>query len=100
MTRKLEEKFTQLCEAIKATDSKITDLNNKIVTLKDKVNHQNSRISNIMTTLERQAIENQNLTMLLEEMLYALTAAGNFKENTMGTENTSTKQVEKLVKLN
>ena len=97
MTQALEEKITQLCATIAAKDSRLDELDNKIENFSVQMNCQNARMSTVLENLEKAQTENHDITLLMEELLYSM-ATSKFIPGT--TENTSKKQVEKLVKLN
>ena len=95
MIQALEEKITQLCETIKAKED---ELETRIESFNVQMTCQNVRMSTVLEGLEKAQTENQNLAILMEEMLYSM--ATTTKTLPEVTENTSKKQVEKLVKLN
>ena len=93
MTQDLKEKITQLCETIESKNKKLSDLDNRL-------ENMNMRMSTVLENIEKNQTETKNLTLLMEEMLYSLSTTKSFTETDIATENTSKKQVEKLVKLN
>jgi hypothetical protein len=93
MTQELEEKITQLCETIQAKED---ELDNSIENFNAQMTCQNARMSTVLEGLEQAQAENRNLTILVEEMLHSMEPTKGIPE----TENTSKKQVEKLVELN